>query len=223
MALFLTGGGEQEEFQNLDRLFIESLPNNALIGILPQAADDEQDVLERIEQDFSHKKINDFKLVLDDSTNLDQFDAIMIEGGNTFELIKSIRDTNFFSLLKNYFATEKPIYADSAGAIMLGSDIQTAFLGDDADDDHLKLQDYRGINLISSWAVHAHATDDDLEQLKDLLYDKSNPILVLEEETGVYIKNDELQVLGSAPLKIITFSGISSYEVGSKISFDQLI
>lgn len=218
MSLFLTGGGDQEYFKNLDRIFIDSLPENAFIGILPQAADDPTDVLERIKQDFSHKKINNFQLLLNDQIEITQFDAIMIEGGNTFKLIQEIRETNFFSMLKKFYQSGKSIYADSAGAIMLGSDIQTAFLGDDADEDHLKLQDYRGIDLLSSWAIHAHATSDEFDDLNDLLFDKANPILALAEETGIYIKENELTVYGKEALNTITFAGKKTYPIGSKFN-----
>ncbi|MFT6631215.1 MAG: dipeptidase E [Bacteriovoracaceae bacterium] len=218
MALFLTGGGDQSCFAKLDKLFIESLPQNAKILLIPFASEDYDEVYERIEHHFSHKKIASINMIQkqEDITAevFDEHDAIMIEGGNTFDLITSTRSNSFFSLIKNFHKEGKHIYADSAGAIILGNDIQTAFLGEDADEDQQKLQDLRGLDLIHPWTIHAHATPDEFEDLNDLLYDKGNPILALSEETGIFINGDELVVFGQEPLEVITFAGRKSLVPG---------
>tara|TARA_Y100000768_G_C23991301_1_gene693564 strand:+ start:6424 stop:7101 length:678 start_codon:yes stop_codon:yes gene_type:complete len=213
--IFLTGGGEQESFHKLDQYFLEKLPDNTKILIIPQACDEEDydDVLERIQESFSHKKIASVELEYTPKNlsleKLMEFNVLMIEGGNTFQLINELRDSNFSQLLKQYAgAPDKFIYADSAGAIFLGADVQTAFLGDEGDEDHLKLQDYRGLDLISPWSVHAHYLPDDDEQIQDLVYEKGNPVIMLAEEAGVCIDQDTMQSLGERPVKLFTFSGI---------------
>lgn len=223
MALFLTGGGDQENFKELDEIFVSSLPNQARVGIIPHAAEDFDDALERIEQDFSNKKIQGFELVLHASPELLEFDALMIEGGNTFELIKTMRESSFFGLIKQFYQANKPIYADSAGAIMLGGDVQTAFLGDDSDEDPQRLQDYRGLDLIAPWTVHAHATPDEREDLQNLLYDKGNPILALSENAGIFIHQDAIQSLGQEALEAVTFTGIKVLNPGESSTLSGLL
>lgn len=221
MSIFLTGGGDQEHFHRLDKLFIQSIPSEARIGLFAQACEtreEEMDALDRIIDHFSYKKIKSIELVSDPKKDLSQFDAIMIEGGNTFKLIRSIRDTHFYTSIKNFSKTGKCIYADSAGAIILGSDVHTAFLGDDGDEDKMSLQDYRGLDLLDSWCVHAHATSDDLEQLQDLLYQVGSPIFALAEETGIHLKNNEVEVFGEEPLWIVDFEGHRSINPNYKIS-----
>lgn len=180
-----------------------------------ETRDDELDALDRIEEHFSDKKIKSIELISDPKTDLNQFDAIMIEGGNTFKLIRSIRDTHFYTSIKNFSKTGKCIYADSAGAIILGSDVHTAFLGDDGDEDNMSLQDYRGLDLLDSWCVHAHATSDDLEQLQDLLYQVGSPIFALAEETGIHLNRKEVTVFGEEPLWIVDFEGHRSISIGN--------
>jgi peptidase E len=220
MHFYLTGGGDQELFRSLDKRFLESLADSSRVAVLPHASEDYEDTFERIKEDFRNKKVSSFELVTDADESLLDFDALMIEGGNTFELIKTMRESAFFDLIKAFALTGKPIYADSAGAIMLGSDVQTAFLGDDADTDHQKLQDYRGLDLLSGWAVHAHATHEEYEDLNNLLYDKGNPIFALAEETGILIDGGEYEVFGKEPLEIFTFEGRKSLIVGAKGKLD---
>lgn len=222
MALFLTGGGDQENFKRLDKTFLEKLTSGARIGIIPHAAEDFQDVLERIEQDFNHKKVNSFELIEKAPISLLDFDALIIEGGNTFDLIQAMRESSFYSLIKEFFKTGRPVYADSAGAIMLGADVHTAFLGEDGDEDAQRIQDYRGLDLISGWSVHAHATEDEYEDLNNLLYDKASPILCLAEETGILIENEIVTALGNEPLTAITFAGVKSLSSGQSSSLEEL-
>jgi len=216
MAIFLTGGGDQEHFQKLDFEFIKLLDDNAELLVVPQANDPEEfnDILERIEDVFQSKKISSIDLCLDPTSysleDLMTYNAIIIEGGNTFQLIKAIRETSFFSHLKKFADSNKHIYADSAGAILLGHSVESAFLGEDGDEDHLKLQDYRGLNILDEWCVHAHFEADDLEDLENLLYDKGSPIIALAEEAGVLIMNNTMESLGSTDAKLITFSGIEN-------------
>lgn len=215
MAIYLTGGGDQEHFHQLDKRFIEELPSGAKIGLFGQACMDSSDALERIEDCFDHKKIQSIELVENPGTDLNQYDALMIEGGNTFKLIRSVRDTQFFTSIQNFFKTGKSIYADSAGAIILGSDVHTAFLGDDADEDQLSLQDYRGLDLLNSWCVHAHATTEDFEDCEQILYQTGSPILALAEETGIIFQEKHIEVFGDEDLWIINFEGRSNYSPGS--------
>lgn len=226
MAIYLTGGGDQENFKALDQHFIESLAQGAKILILPWACEEEyyEDVLDRLRHHFNHKKINSFELANKPSSytweKLESFDAIMIEGGNTFSLINSIRETSFNGLLKK-FATEtnKLIYADSAGAILLGSDVKTAFLGEDGDEDHLKLQDYRGLDLIEPWCVHAHYEPEDWDQLENILYEDGNPIIALAEPAGVLYQDGKLISLGHAPVELVTFSGKEILNFEEQLTF----
>ncbi len=225
MSIFLTGGGDQEDFALLDKKFLELLPNNSNILVVPQACDDYDEVLERIEDAFNHKKISSFSLLKDPNKitwdELSSFDAIMIEGGNTFQLIKSIRASSFFKLLSQFKNDNKIIYADSAGAILLGNSVQTAFLGDDGDEDHNKLQDYRGLDILDHWSVHAHYDLEEQEQLQDFLYEKGSPVISLPEPAGVLIQRKTITSLGSEKAYLITFSGVIKLSTNASMDISE--
>ena len=219
MAIYLTGGGDQETFKQLDKAFMQELPNSSVIGLLAQAAEDQNEALERIEYYFNSKNISKIELITDPNTDLSRYHALIIEGGNTFKLISEIRDSSFFNSIKSFYKTGKPIYADSAGAIILGSDVHTAFLGDDGDEDQHSLQDYRGLDILCPWCIHAHATAEDFEQVQEILYNIGSPVLALSEETGVRLSQNQLQVFGTTDLWVFNFEGRFNVSPGHTFSF----
>ena len=103
MAIYLTGGGDQGNFKKLDQHFLNKLPDNANILVVPQACDDYQDALDRVKEEFKSKKISQIKLLNHPNkmtwAELESYDAMIIEGGNTFQLIKAIRESSFFQFL----------------------------------------------------------------------------------------------------------------------------
>lgn len=221
MKLFLTGGGDQESFYDLDKKFIDELPKNASVLVLPMACeiDEYDDVFERVTEIFQSKKIKNFELCTNvDSLSLEDlssYDALMLEGGNTFKLIKELRSSSFFSYLKEYCQLDKIIYADSAGAIVLGSDIQTAFLGEDADEDEHKLQDYRGLGVLNDWSIHCHYEPTEFDQVQELMFSTGSTVICLPEPTGISFNGSEIEVFGEEPATILTFSGVEKLSKGS--------
>ena len=227
MPLYLTGGGEQEDFKGLDRLFLEKLPKGAGILLVPLAVDEDEyeDALLRVEECFGgSSKVDKIELCEDVNKysfdDLKGFDAVFLEGGNTFQLIQAVRQTSFFDNLEQFLLDGGHIYADSAGAIVLGAHVRTAFLGEDADEDFEKLQDYRGLNLIEPYAVHCHHESSDQDSINDLMYETGTPILALAEPCGVFIEAGKLKVFGKAHLEIFTFTGMHKILVGSEVDLE---
>lgn len=230
MPLYLTGGGDQEDFRNLDRFFLDALPKGASMLVVPMALDEEdyEDAIERAEDCFAGKVVTDFTSfeegVHDQKNALMEFDAVFIEGGNTFQLIRAVRRSAFFGLLADFLHQGGHIYADSAGAIVLGSHVKSAFLGEEADEDLEKLQDYRGLDLLPPFALHCHhdpATDH--EGLMDLLYEQGAPILALAEPSGLYVHDQELRVFGKSPLEVFSFTAQLSYAPGQQLQLADLL
>lgn len=227
MNIYLTGGGDQANFRQLDLHFMEHIPLSSKLLVIPQACDEEdyEHIQQRIEETFFHKKVQSVELLENPHSisleELNEFDAIIIEGGNTFQLIKAIRESSLFNHLSTFAKNKnKFIYADSAGAILLGTDTQSAFLGEDGDEDHHKLQDYRGLNILEPWIVHAHFETDDAQALEDLMYATGSPIIALREESGIVINSKGMLSLGPKAAHLFTFSGIETLDNGETLRFD---
>lgn len=214
MQFFLTGGGDFDFFKRVDQEFSQFLNGNDQVLLLPYASpqDTFAEILERVEETYSRTDARFFYKEQPEKLSHDDFEivkALYIEGGNTFDLITSIRSANIETSSKEFFASpERVVYADSAGSIILGSSVRTAFFGDDADDDALRLQDYRGLDVLGGWSVHAHYEIDDDESVTDFMYNEGCPVLALHEETGIYISEDQkVRVLTEYPLTLFTFAG----------------
>lgn len=224
MGIYLTGGGDQEYFKEIDRYFISQIPKPGKVLVVPFAAEDSeyQDVKERLEDVFLGNYIKEVGLLSKPRAltqqELDTYHAIYIEGGNTFKLIQAVRENSLFNSLLDFSKLDKPIYADSAGAILLGADTETAFLGDEPDSDEEKLQSYRGLDIIPPWSIHAHYEPYEDEALTQLVYDKANPIIALPEEGGVLIEGDSIFSMGQSPVCLFTFSGKEIIQPGEKFS-----
>jgi dipeptidase E len=225
MQFFLTGGGDFEHFRKVDHNFRELLQNGDKLQILPYASDPEdfEEIYERVEETYGRKLELEFSMEEDISNLTEEIltsaRAIFIEGGNTFDLVTAMRKSNLETLFKAIQnQPNKIIYADSAGAIILGNTVKTAFFGDDADEDEERLQDYRGMDLLGSWSIHAHYTNEDDDTVMNLVYDEGNPVLALPEETGIHIsEGKEVEVLTETPLAIFTAAGKQQIESGKKI------
>ncbi|MEX0799445.1 MAG: Type 1 glutamine amidotransferase-like domain-containing protein [Bacteriovoracaceae bacterium] len=222
MALFLTGGGDQENFEDIDERFSQALGANAKVLVIPFSNEEKEyfHVKQRVQECFPETAVflcaTAENLVFE---KIKDYDALFFEGGNTFKLITEVRSR--MNDIKRFYQQEgKHIYADSAGAIILGNNVKSAFLGEEADEDENKLQDYRGVGLIEPWSIHCHFEARDREDLEDLMYDLGSTILALSEECSIFLEKGELENLGPDELEIFSFEGHKKLARGERALLD---
>lgn len=208
MNIIITGGGESKHFFEIDQYFIEQLGDKPRLLYLPFAQKKKRwkDGHERISQTFSSISFSKIRMcknlkTLDWST-LKKYSAIYIDGGNTFELMHQIRDTHAFELLRRFLHHGGVINGDSAGAITLGSHLETAHFGDIGDENSTSLISYQGLNLLGDWAIHCHYQESENKEISDFSKTYGFPVLALSENTAVAINNKQVRVIGEAPLVI---------------------
>ena len=229
MQFFFSGGGDFEFFASLDREFAQALGSNASIHLIPYASDpgDFEEIYARVLDTYGGPKKVTVNYCKDpsqiDNATLGSASAVYIEGGNTFDLITTLREHNIETYLKSFAKQQNRIlFADSAGAIIAGRSVRTAFLGDDADDDEKRLQDYRGLDLLDSWTIHAHYAPEDDDAVMNFVYDEGTPVLALYEETGVYLsENFDLKVLTPKPAEVFTHAGKETFSSGKVRSLSE--
>lgn len=153
--LILAGGGDAEQTLSIDKEFANLIDKEKPMLYIPIAMDTNsipyhscfnwinnvfnplgiEDITMWTESELNNKSIEDLK----------QFSAVYIGGGNTFDLLKDIRETFFTNVLKEYFATGGIIYGGSAGAIIFGKDIRTCSHMDSND---VGLKKFNGLGLV---------------------------------------------------------------------------
>ena len=221
MKLIMTGGGESRHFTEIDKHFIKLLSKNPTLLFIPLAGNKRswKNSLARIAETFSTIKFNNIESCSDlhDLTwdYLKNFDAIYIDGGNTFQLVDFIRDTHAFELLHRFLHHGGVINGDSAGAIVLGSHIETAHFGQHGDQNKAGVISYQGLNLLGNWAIHCHYKRSENKEIRKFVKDYGFPVLALHDESSVFIKDRRLKVIGKKSVTIFTNNEVKIIKSGS--------
>jgi dipeptidase E len=222
MKLIITGGGDSEHFEEIDSFFISQLGENPRLLFIPLAGDPEtfDDGLERIQETFSTIEFHKIEMCLDleelEWDYLSQFDAVYIDGGNTFTLMEEIRNTHFYELLHRFLHHGGVVNGDSAGAIILGSHLETAHFGETPDENETEVISYQGLNLLGQWAIHCHYNSEEEDEVLEFVREFGFPVLALHEETAIAIDGRDVQVIGKASATLFTQKEVIVLPPGSQ-------
>ena len=125
---------------------------------------------------------------MDYDIDLSLYDMIYMMGGNTFYLLKKIRDTKFDIKLKEAINNGIVYVGSSAGSIILGNTIELALAYDKND---VNLTDFIGLKLIDGIIVpHANRKQGFIKEKKEQYKDK---IYAVYDEHGIIINNDNIK------------------------------
>ena len=133
MRLFLCGGGVGQKTIEVNRRLNEIIDHNKKILYVPLAMDEEDhpydECLEWVKGELASVQISDIEMVRTfeelASKNYNDYSAIFIGGGNTFKLLKGIKESGTFYKIKDYIEHDVIVYGSSAGAIIFGYDIDS--------------------------------------------------------------------------------------------------
>ena len=147
--------------------------------------------------------------------NLENYSALFIGGGNTFKLLKDLKDSGSFEKIKVFIENNGIVFGGSAGAIILGQCIDTCKYADKNDVD---LKDLMGFDVVSHFSFLCHFTNQDKEKTelnKDYLLklSKNKKIIALPEEDTIYYENGKFEIIGNRPFYIFEEGNMISYNV----------
>ncbi len=128
--------------------------------------------------------------------DINKYDAVYFGGGNTYYLLNHVKNNKFDKLIKRYYKSGGIIYGGSAGAIILGRDIQTAGFGGDADRNQVGLTDFDGLNLVSGYSIQCHYSTYDDDELINYSKKKKIKVIALPDDTGLMITGKSMKVIG---------------------------
>jgi dipeptidase E len=224
MKIILSGGGDSEHFTQLDHHFLSLMPSNPQLLLIPLAGESDTygDCLERIVDTFSSIHFENIEMCLEiNDLNWDyikSFDAIYIDGGNTFKLMNDIRTSHFYELLHRFLQQGKIINGDSAGAIILGSHIETAHFGLNGDENEVDLISYQGLNLLGNIAIHCHYNPtNDEEEIMEFVQTYGFKVLALTPSTGISIIDGVINVCTKTAAFYFTGTEKIKIDQGSKL------
>ncbi len=196
----LAGGGGAEDSRLLDEVFASWIgPRGRLLywpialrGLRPFQA-----CFDWVKAIFVPLNITDITMWTDlaehRAGDLEAFDAVYIGGGNTYSLLAQLAENGFDRSLKAYLAEGRAIYGGSAGAAVLGRDIQTVA---HLDSNEIGLENTSGLNLADGhdiW-VHYQAKDDTL--IEAYVREHQRPVLAISERAGIVIEAANIRAAG---------------------------
>lgn len=220
MKIILNGGGYGERVSESYRLF-SSLVKNKKIMYIPLAWENGsyESCLDWFEKEM--QPFGDFDIDLITSAEqittqrLNKVDGIFIGGGNTYKLLKMLKESAAFNNLKEYAQKDRGvIMGGSAGALIFGKSIETCIKDDlnieSCDDENLVgLKETDGFGFVGDFSILPHYKKkpkqiENTKQRIQRLLSKNYKLICIPEDSSVFISGDEMKVVGSQPVEIIT-------------------
>jgi dipeptidase E len=106
---------------------------------------------------------------------LRNFGGIFIGGGNTYMLLKLVRESGFDKKLVKYLDDGGVVFGGSAGAIIMGKSIATC-----GDINNIGLSDLSGLDLLGGASVLCHYTNDDKEKAEAFSRELNSQIILVQ-------------------------------------------
>lgn len=232
MRLLLGGGGSGEKTKLTNKVFNDIIDHDKPLLYIPLAMDDIDNKYDScytwITGEMGSVNLKAIEMVrsFEELINKDfnSYCAIFIGGGNTFKLLKGLKDYNIYKKLEEFVLNDGIVYGGSAGAVIFGKDINSIL---STDDNEVNLIDTKGYNLINGKSLFCHYTNrsskltEEENNLKhkyitDTLinYTKNNEeVIALPEEDTIYINKDKIEVIGTKNYYIFKNGEITEIEL----------
>lgn len=193
--LILSGGGDAEKVKTIDVFFANKINKEKVLIYIPVAMEKSSFTYEECYDWFSktYREYGIHKIQM--WTDLkgrklsSEHAGVFIGGGNTYKLLKILKDTNFDKELIKFLSYDGVVYGGSAGAIIFGKTIDSAKY---SDKNIVNLMDTNGLNLLNNKDVWCHYKEDDDKLIES--YD--NGLYILYEESGIIIDGQDINGIG---------------------------
>ncbi|MFN2236289.1 MAG: Type 1 glutamine amidotransferase-like domain-containing protein [Anaerolineales bacterium] len=201
--IMLAGGGGAEDSLLLDKKLASWIGRRGKMLFLPIAFQDpnrHKTSMAWIAETFSPLGVENIRmwsnLAEHNSTELFEFDAVYIGGGNTYWLLAQIVESGFDHHLVNFVRAGGIVYGGSAGAAILGRDIQTV---KHLDRNDIDLTETRGLDLADGYSVWVHYQEEDDQRIREYMNEKHHSVIAISERSGVVMDDTGIQSVGYEP------------------------
>lgn len=136
-------------------------------------------------EDKTKKEIKDF---------FKDKNVIHIEAGNTFYLLKVIRETGFADILKELLNEGRIYIGTSAGAYVMCPTIEVSDWNPDGKD-RFGINDFTALNYVP-FVLKVHYKDEQREMLREGIKTLKYPIHILRDGQGMFCEDDICKFVG---------------------------
>ena len=204
MRMLLCGGGSGKKIKEATIKFGNLIDKSKPLLYIPLAMKSEKydSCLEWIKEEMNIIGINNIDMVTSGEDlykkNFDNYSAIYIGGGNTYKLLRDIKENNCLDKIKRYIDNDGIVFGGSAGAIIFGKDIDTCKYEDD--NSIIGLKDTSGFDVLSGYSLLCHyndnivKTENNINYLKEYSIEKK--VIYLPEEDTIFIDSNDIELIG---------------------------
>ncbi len=201
MKLFLTSSGISNDELSSSFLKLLDKPvseNRAMIIAYVPTPEGEfytnQSKNELIEIGFNDIEVVNISHDVDVSV-LGLFDVVYVCGGNTFMILKRLKETGLFSFIAEQMNLGAVYVGVSAGSIIAGKNIEIAGWGSQADSNDIELQNLKGLGF-TKIVIYPHFSKELLSEVESFRRKTSNTVIELADGQAVLIKDLNAKVVG---------------------------
>lgn len=204
MKIFLCGGGSGKEIKEATIKFGNLIDKSKPLLYIPLAMKSKKydSCLEWLKKEMSIIDVKNIDMVTSGEDlykkNFDNYSAIYIGGGNTYKLLRDIKENNCLDKIKRYIDNDGIVFGGSAGAIIFGKDIDTCKYEDD--NSIIGLKDTSGFDVLSGYSLLCHyndniiKTENNINYLKEYSIEKK--VIYLPEEDTIFIDSNDIELIG---------------------------
>ncbi|MCX6718462.1 MAG: Type 1 glutamine amidotransferase-like domain-containing protein [Candidatus Staskawiczbacteria bacterium] len=131
-------------------------------------------------------------------------DIIFVEGGNTFYLLKSMRECNFEKVIRKLLKWGKVYIGASAGSIVAGKTIKTAGWKN-GDKNMVGLKNLKGLNLVG-FDIFVHYQPENAETIKQQIKNprkRAKKLKILTDGQAILVQGREVALIGEGEAVIV--------------------
>lgn len=218
MKLILCGGGSGEQNYYANKKLNEIIDHSKPLLYVPLAMDESDhpydSCYEWIIGELSQVQLSGIDMVRSfeelAQKDYNNYCALFIGGGNTYKLLKGLKESGSFEKIKEFLNNEGIVIGGSAGAVIFGYDIDIIST---MDPNEVALADTKGFNVMNGISIFPHYTNK-----KSKLTDEENlnrlnnftnaikefsvimgDVIAIPEENAVFIDDNKLEILGNRP------------------------
>ncbi len=211
----LAGGGGENDSRLLDEVFASWVGPGGRLLYWPIALRGQspfQTCFDWITSVFLPLGISNITMWTDlsehQASELEEFDGVYIGGGNTYSLLAQLHESGFDRSLKAYLAEGKAAYGGSAGAAVLGRDIQTV---SHLDRNGIGLEETSALDLVDGSDIWVHYQPGEDTRIEEYARKYRRRVLAISERSGIAIESAEIRSVGFEPA--YRFDGTTKSEV----------
>lgn len=210
MKLLLTSAGIKDSFKDIFLSLLPRQPKDIKVSYIITAAFGEEGKkswLYTAKKQLESLGISDIEDLDLRGKNKDQLysilskkDIILVNGGNTFFLLKYVKESGFDEVIKQLINEDKIYIGVSAGSYIACPTIeQSHWKHQDRND--FGVTDLSGLNLVP-FLVTAHFTEEVRKDVEEGAKTTKYPVVALSDAQTVLVKDDLVRVVGEGKREI---------------------